>query len=261
MITRAINLLGVYLGQPRDLLSPAQSNPEGFWEHKGVVEINKKILKKLSTSWDTTQPLPKRCWDNRDIRPLRIQLAHLVRRKLAIKPLWGWKDPRTCLLLPLWKAVLADQNVDLSYIIIVRNPLDVAASLWRRNKFPIKKSLDIWTLYTLSSLVRTEGKPRVVVHYDRFLENWETELRNVTDALHIRWPHREEHLRRTMNNFLQPCLRHSKTSIDRLEKGKNVPNLVVKTYRLCLEVEQSAATLDSKDFSHDVSKLYSRIKK
>ncbi len=44
-------------------------------------------------------------------------------------PLWGWKDPRTCLFLEFWESILPEAR----YLFLYRHPVDVALSLWRRN--------------------------------------------------------------------------------------------------------------------------------
>ena len=39
-------------------------------------------------------------------------------RILAAAPVWGWKDPRTCLTLPFWQDVIGS----IRYVICIRNP-------------------------------------------------------------------------------------------------------------------------------------------
>jgi hypothetical protein len=48
----------------------------------------------------------------------------------AGRPLWGWKDPRTCLFLDFWKARVPQAQ----YLCVYRNPLDVILSLARRGE-------------------------------------------------------------------------------------------------------------------------------
>ena len=44
-----------------------------------------------------------------------------------------------CRLLPLWRDVLAEMDVAPRFVIVVRNPLEVAGSLERRNGFSFPK--------------------------------------------------------------------------------------------------------------------------
>jgi hypothetical protein len=43
---------------------------------------------------------------------------------------WGWKDPRNSITLPVWLKLFPDARV----IHIVRNGVDVAESLYRRQQ-------------------------------------------------------------------------------------------------------------------------------
>jgi hypothetical protein len=47
-------------------------------------------------------------------------------------PLWGWKDPRTCLFLGFWEPILPQAD----FLFLYRHPVDVALSLWRRGNDP-----------------------------------------------------------------------------------------------------------------------------
>ena len=45
--------------------------------------------------------------------------------------LWGWKDPRTSLLLTFWDSLLDEAR----YLFVYRHPVDVLSSLVRRRSF------------------------------------------------------------------------------------------------------------------------------
>jgi hypothetical protein len=94
-------------------------------------------------------------------------------RKLLGAPIdaWGWKEPRTCLTLPVWRAIYPNAR----YIHIVRHPLDVAHSLRARQErnegdgrdrwshpecVDIARNLRLWELYVGAArcLFTTEGR-------------------------------------------------------------------------------------------------------
>ncbi|MDR6225276.1 sulfotransferase family protein [Desmospora profundinema] len=259
-ITRAINILGADIGNRSELLPPGKSNPKGFWEHLGILRVHQRILRSFSRGWASPSPMPPRWWEDTRIRPLTAELTNLVKRNFSKKPLWVFKDPRTCLLIPLWKNILKRCNMDPCYLIIVRNPLDVAASLKKRNNISLQRSLDLWSLYTLSALKETENAKRVIVRYDRFLNHWKTSLKKAAKELEIPWPKNHSKLRRSMNNFIEPGLQHNKSSFQKL-KAKGIPPFVIDTYRLCLEGEKSPELLKSPRFSTRVKELYSQFLK
>ena len=81
---------------------------------------------------------------------------------------------------------------DLRFVICVRNPLDVAQSLYRRNQFSVPRSLALWTKYNQRLLAATRRERRVITHYDAYFSDPESELARVTAFLGL--PMREETL-------------------------------------------------------------------
>src|SRR6185295_18114718 len=159
VVSRAVNLLGVYLGETKDLAQRNESNPEGFWEHAAIVGMHNRLLAHLSSGWDRTAPLPAG-WDRgMGIEPFRNELRDIILANFAARSPWGWKDPRTCLFLPLWRHVLGQLGVSLSGIFVVRNPLDVANSLGRRDAMPLRKAMELWFHYNIAALESASEVP------------------------------------------------------------------------------------------------------
>src|ERR1700722_12084882 len=136
---RLINLLGIDLGAEEHLLGPRPDNPKGFWEHGPIVELNEEILRRLGGNWREPPPLPPGWETSADFGDLRRRARDLVARSFASAD-WGWKDPRTCLTLPFWKRILPPSH----YVICMRSPAEVAASLEQRDGLPREKSIRLW---------------------------------------------------------------------------------------------------------------------
>ncbi len=122
LLAKTIQSLGVYLGRDEEMIGPREDNPEGFWEHSEIVGVHEKLLGSLSASWDTTKPLPAEWWLSEEVLPYRTKLKNIVINHFSNHSVWGFKDPRTCLLLPLWKSVFRELDIDPVYIICLRNP-------------------------------------------------------------------------------------------------------------------------------------------
>jgi hypothetical protein len=95
----------------------------------------------------------------------------LVRRFDGREP-WGWKDPRNCLTLPLWRKLLPETKV----LICVRNPLAVAESLRLRNGIPYTDSLDLWLTYNRCVLAAIPIEYRLITHCEAYLNDPRAEL-------------------------------------------------------------------------------------
>lgn len=243
-ITRAFNLLGVYLGEEMDLMIPLPDNPEGYWERPDIYYLQERMLTALKRNWATTSPLPEN-WHKCDaIRPLKEELAKLVKENFAGRSLWAWKDPRSCLLLPLWKDVLAELGMSLKIVFAIRSPLDVARSLEKRDGIPMDKGLGMWFAYTLIALKEINGLEVVFSAYDRFLDDWETELKKCADTLGITWPADMSPLRANMASFVRHDLRHSVSGLEELHNVK-APLPVIRLYSLLLDILSGTGALNS----------------
>lgn len=237
-VTRAVNLyFGAYLGESDDLLSPAIDNPEGFWERRDVVDFNERLLNKFNLRWDAVCPLPYK-WDLlEEVKPFRDELTDLILKKFSGHHLWAWKDPRTSIVLPLWKRVLNDLDVGLLCVFVVRNPLDVAVSLEKRNGFPHQKTYCLWLNFILSSLNSVADTTTVYISYDKLLSSWESELSRCAEQ--FKMPSDISKYRDEINKFLKASLRHSYSGIDDL-KMYGTPYPVIELYETLLEVANGA---------------------
>ena len=215
-VARAMNFLDIYLGEKGDLGTANEDNPEGYWERPDITRLQTRLLNSLGRGWDAIKPLPEDWITSPVIREYQNEIRSLVAANFTGRPLWGWKDPRTCLLLPLWRQILEDLGMTLVCVFAVRSPLDVAASLKRRDNFAVSKSVGIWFNYNLAALRSIEGLPVAFLNYDRLIENWEPELRRCSRVLGLDWPVDETAPRKAMSSFIRPKLRHSSIADSKL---------------------------------------------
>ncbi len=207
-LTRVLNLLGIELGS--NLLPKHFTNETGFWEHADIVEINEQILQQLDSSWFDTAPLPPNWWTFESMMPLREHAKSIIRRDFLFSQQWAIKDPRLCRLLPFWIPLLQEFSVKLHFIIIVRHPLEVAASLEKRDSLSYNTSLRLWLEYVFSSIQDSQSFPRVFVTYDDLLQNSSAVLIKVAQTLKIIWPYMDF---KAIDAFLNPSLKHHTSTI------------------------------------------------
>ena len=180
MVSRLLNLCGLYLGPESELLPPAQDNPEGYWENKLFVGINDRILAHLDAGWDLA-PAVCKGWELRpEFVPLQKESAELIERFNTQEP-WGWKDPRNSLTLPFWTHLIPNLKV----LIVLRNPLEVAQSLHTRNFSSIAFGLKLWFVHNQRILAAVRNENVVITHYDSYFYAPRAELRRVLDLLSI----------------------------------------------------------------------------
>jgi len=179
VVTRALNLLGVDLGRPDQLLEKAQDNPEGFWENRKINDLNDEILSRFGGIWHDPPDFPENWASSEKLDDLRTTARKIIEEEFGGKAAWGWKDPRTCVTLPFWRTIIPD----MKYVVCARNPLNVCRSHQRREGFSMAKSLHLWKIYVSGSLLNTHGRPRLVTFYEDFVSNWEDELNRLNEFI------------------------------------------------------------------------------
>ncbi|MEO5903480.1 MAG: hypothetical protein ABIQ55_05645, partial [Gemmatimonadaceae bacterium] len=136
-LTRIVSALGAYLGPESMLVPPANDNPTGFWELKSIIDINQSILVRLGGR-AMDPPALQEGWElSESVSDLRGRAETLIESEFSAAHFWAWKDPRACLTLPFWQQIVHNMH----YVVCVRRPAEVAASLKRRNKIPEARSI------------------------------------------------------------------------------------------------------------------------
>jgi len=136
-LARCLHLNGVDMG--KRLLPPSGENPQGYYENIDFLKLNKLILKKAGGIWYNPP-------SETDILRIGESLyGHIVATISKNKQShWGWKDPRTCLTLPLYLPILESIDGNDIYIIaIFRKPHRVAQSLNKYHKLSINNALNL----------------------------------------------------------------------------------------------------------------------
>lgn len=172
LTARLLNLCGVYLGPDDALLRGFGSNPEGHWENRPMMAMNERLLGRLGGSWRVPPPLPPG-WERSQVPEIAYRTARrLIEQNFDGYEVWGWKDPRNSLTLPFWRQLVPS----LRHVICLRNPLDVAASLERRNGMPGYEAFALWLAYFRAALANTEGDARIVVAYEAYFDDWRAQV-------------------------------------------------------------------------------------
>ncbi len=164
-VARTLGLCGATL--PRESLPPNEHNETGYWEPEAVVRLHDEFLSDNASWFDDVGALPPN-WHNSQLASAYAErLGEALEDAYGEAALWVVKDPRLCRLLPLWRGVLDQLKVAPLVVLPVRNPLEVAASLSRRDNFTRSKSLLLWLRHFLEAEVASRDIPRSFVQIGR----------------------------------------------------------------------------------------------
>ena len=202
-------LLGINgAGLPDDLMPAAADNPEGFFESVEVASLNDEILGQYGSVWDDVfSGAPGQC-SGPIAETYYSRATALIAARFENHPIIALKDPRISLLSGFWRQVLRQCGYDPRYILMVRNPLEVAQSLTARNGFSREKGLLLWSSYSLACERDTRGEGRVFVSYQGLSDDWRGTLDRIESALKVKLPKRTAATSVLSDRFVQGELRH-----------------------------------------------------
>jgi hypothetical protein len=225
LTVRLLELGGVYLGTDAELLgrSGIAANPKGFWEHRGITRINNRVLNVLGGRWSEPPPLAPG-WERAEgLAGEREDARALLERAFGGRELWGWKDPRSSLMLPFWQSLLPAERYDVRYVICLRNPPDVIASL----TLPRPKSRwdtgNLWLTYVASALVHTSGRPRLLLPYEDYFRDWRGTVERLLGFAGRPMPEAGSDTEAQMREFTDTGLWRHRTGAEEVARDPTLP--------------------------------------
>lgn len=212
-----LNCLGVDLGE--GLMKPHEQNPQGFFEFCRIRELQDDLLAKLQTNWRTSKivkPWPAAWWRLCDsIMPIRDELEVFVKHQMEIsKAIWGFKDPRTARLLPVWKDIFIKLNLKPYYILAVRNPIAVAQSLRKRDNICQADAELLWLERNLEALSYTGDRLSAIVHYEDWFMEPVRAAKHLINKLPLSWAGDDLELEIMLRQVVVPSYRHDDVEAD-----------------------------------------------
>jgi hypothetical protein len=226
MVAGLLRQCGLYLGPIEELMPPTADNADGYWENLRFVEINEALLSHLHGSWHSP-PSPDAEVQLRSAPALLVEKARKLIQDFDRQEAWGWKDPRISLTLPFWQT----QVPNLRVINCVRNPLEVAVSLARRDGISKSASLELWHTYH-ARLLSAEPENTLTTHYDAYFANPREELGRVLDFIGL---HADSSKVEQACDGVKRPLRHTRETLEHLI-AEGAPLKVIVLYaRMCMQ--------------------------
>ncbi|MCU0836441.1 MAG: hypothetical protein MUC77_18720 [Chromatiaceae bacterium] len=239
-LTRTLSLVGGALAG--ELAGGvAGDNDLGFWEPVEVVALHDRALASAGSAWDDVSRFPPEWFASEVGVAFAEELAELLRREFAAAPLFAIKDPRLCRLVPLWLGVLPRIGVRGQFVVPLRNPAEVAASLKARNDFPLAKGYLVWLRNVLDAEQATRGQERVFVTYEGLLRDWRAVVDRIGAALDIHWPRLSRTAEAQVEDFLSPELRRQRADWTEIRDRREVPAWAVRAYEALLHLAEDDA--------------------
>ncbi len=227
VVARLLNMMGAYFAPENVMMPPTPENPKGYWERNDIVLLNEGILANLGATWNRMSTLDLSRISEDLQQEFNKQALAILQGLDANRP-WMAKDPRFCLLLPLWLKLL---EVPV-FVYVYRNPIQTAQSLRSRDNFSIHYGIALWEKYNLHALTHSAGLPRILISFHELMADPVNTVKFLYEQLincdvqGLRLPSQKEIL-----SFIDPQLFHKKGNKD-LEKSyvNQQQNVLVKAF-------------------------------
>ncbi|WP_051371052.1 glycoside hydrolase family 99-like domain-containing protein [Mesorhizobium loti] len=227
-LTRVISLLGAAL--PHQVLNPDDSNASGYWEPTNLNHLNEKMLAEAGSRWDDW-----RSFDPGDLGRSRIlfyktEISRIVDEEYGNASAIVLKEPRISRFVQLYAAVLKKKKFQLHYVLAIRNPLEVIASLSKRDGSTFATGSLLWLRHQIEAERATRGMSRVFVSYDAMMVDWRLELTKIITTLPSGWSRSFEEVGPEIDAYLSSDHRHHAINDDRLSADERVLPWVKEAY-------------------------------
>ena len=162
--------------------------------------VNEWLMKRAGGAWDYPLPI-KNLFNSTSLKKQIIKFLldemsslrfseYSGKNKEYNKNIWGWKDPRLVFTIDLWKDIFPD----LKLIIIRRNGIDVANSLFKRQVYNLKNGMNPFFIYSLKKRIKDAIRPIESFNFQSCrcttlqgcFELWE-EYQNEADNLYMKF--------------------------------------------------------------------------
>lgn len=260
-LTGALHLLGAAL--PSELMQPHEDNRRGYWESRPIARFNNRLLASFGLRWDSDAPLVSEQLCNEFALKDHYQEARsLLAEEFGDSPLFVFKDPRLCRLLPFWERVLTSEGIDIKVVLCLRDSTEVAASLASRFADPSlhpaairahSRANLLWLRHVLDAERSTRHLPRMVVEYPQLLSDWRIALQGISSlGRGLTLPDPEDPRSREIDLFLDRKLRRQSGERE-TKRGADIFNSVSDAVQMSVFAESSRTYLD--EFAADFERL------
>ena len=119
---------------------------------------------------------------------------------------------------------------------VTRNPLEVGASLEKRNRITTLFANLIWMRHVLDAEAASRGRPRVFVSYEALLKDWRSTINKVKVGIALDLSIDPEKAA-SINSLLNPERRHHAASRSTLQEDQSVAQWLKDAYAVMIALE------------------------
>lgn len=133
MMTQMLESAGYNCGE--NLQPPGDDNPNGYWEDILILSINEKLQKGLNRDWSSLGLVSSiQIRELTEYESLKKKAVDYIALQVNLHRRFALKDPRICMLMPFWNDVFAEIDAEVKFVVVKRDIVAIAKSLFRRDQ-------------------------------------------------------------------------------------------------------------------------------
>lgn len=202
-LARVCSLRGARL--PADVLPANAGNVDGYWEPRGVVELNDRILDACDTAWDDPFAPWRLAAERVVVQGFHAEAVAVLAREYGDAGLVVLKDPRCTLLREFWIAALQAGGYEALPVAIMRPCADVAASLARRDATSAESAAWLYAAYGLET-ARAIAAGATALTYEQLVRDWRASTDRIAAEQGVEWPEAGDGLESRVSAYLKPAV-------------------------------------------------------
>ncbi|WP_165855395.1 glycosyltransferase [Marinobacter sp. JSM 1782161] len=169
-----------------DLVGPNETNKKGAFEDTNILKKSRSILRYFNRNGSALSflPMPDNWLDSQFTKDSREILQAHVESEMRRSHFWGFKEPVTAKLLPLWKRIFKDLDVHPLYLVSLRRPSEVAESFKKAYGVPAEISSLIW-ISRYTDAILNAGSELYIYDYDDWFSKTDQTIERLAGDLDV----------------------------------------------------------------------------
>ena len=208
MCSHILGALGVDMS---DDIEVNRSNAKGNWERPDIVRRHDAVLRLFHRAYEAPLhdlQLPTAWWAEPRVRAIQQEITECLRLRMRGAAAFGFKDPRTARLLPMWHQILRDLGVNPKIVLCLRNPAHVARSLQQRDSLDPEIGEYRWLGYMVEIFRNLRSYEVCTIEYEHWFDDGADNLGKLIDFLALDLHQSKADLNLTIAEIVDRELRH-----------------------------------------------------
>ena len=159
------------LNAPNDALGATDNNKRGYWESESLVTLSDQFLLSENSHWSQLHEWSATWCAGSQAQSWSEAYLQQMSRVFDCSQHVLLKDPRLCILFESLGSYLVQPFIQVDFLLMIRSPVEVVASLVKAEGIAIKTALDLWIGSVLRSECMSRQHPRRLVHYDQLIRD------------------------------------------------------------------------------------------